>query len=465
VALVAGIDSSTQSCKVVICDSDTGEIVRSASSPHPDGTEIDPQLWWSALQSSVNAAGGLDDVAAVSVGAQQHGMVCLTGTGHVVRDALLWNDTRSSSAAAELVAEAGGAQEWARRIGVVPVAAITVTKLRWLVDHEPAHADATAAVCLPHDWLTWRLTGSTDIGTLCTDRSDASGTGYFSAATNSYQPDLLELAMRGRRPTVPTVLAPHDTAGQTSAGAVLGPGAGDNAAAALGVGASPGDCVVSLGTSGVVSAVGDAAPHDPEGIVAGFADATGRQLPLVCTLNGAPVLAAVATMLGVDFDELDRLALSAPSGADGLTLVPYFEGERSPNLPAAAGALHGVTTRNLSSANVARAAVEGLLASMAYCIEKITGQGVAVRRIILVGGGARSEAVRRIAPAIFGAPVHVPTPAEYVALGAARQAAWTLSQQDSPPSWSFGVTASYAAEPAPQVLDQYRAAQPLTLGQ
>jgi xylulokinase len=465
VALVAGIDSSTQSCKVVICDSDTGEIVRSASSAHPDGTEIDPQLWWSALRSSINAAGGLDDVAAVSVGAQQHGMVCLDNAGRVVRDALLWNDTRSSTAAADLVAEVGGPREWARRIGVVPVAAITVSKLRWLADHEGAHADATAAVCLPHDWLTWRLTGSTDIGTLCTDRSDASGTGYFSSATNSYQPDLLELAMRGRRPTVPTVLGPHDTAGQTSAGAVLGPGAGDNAAAALGVGAGPGDCVVSLGTSGVVCAVGEAAPHDPEGIVAGFADATGRQLPLVCTLNGAPVLAAVATMLGVDFDELDRLALSAPSGADGLTLVPYFEGERSPNLPAAAGALHGVTTRNLSAANVARAAVEGLLASMAYCIEKISAQGIAVRRIILVGGGARSEAVRRIAPAIFGAPVHVPAPAEYVALGAARQAAWTLSQQDSPPPWSFGVTASYTAEPAPQVLDQYRAAAPLTFGQ
>jgi xylulokinase len=465
VALVAGIDSSTQSCKVVICDSDTGEIVRSASSPHPDGTEIDPQLWWSALRSSINAAGGLDDVAAVSVGAQQHGMVCLDDTGRVVRDALLWNDIRSSSEAAILVDEVGGPQEWARRIGVVPVAAITVTKLRWLADHEQAHADATAAVCLPHDWLTWRLTGSTDIGTLCTDRSDASGTGYFSSATDSYQPDLLELAMRGRRPAVPTVLGPHDTAGQTSAGAVLGPGAGDNAAAALGVGAGSGDCVVSLGTSGVVSAVGEAAPHDPDGIVAGFADATGRQLPLVCTLNGAPVLAAVATMLRVDFNELDRLALSAPSGADGLTLVPYFEGERSPNLPAATGALHGVTTRNLSSANVARAAVEGLLASMAYCIDKISAQGLAVRRIILVGGGARSEAVRRIAPAIFGATVHVPTPAEYVALGAARQAAWTLSQQHSPPSWSFGVTASYTAEPAPQVLDQYRAAAPLTFGQ
>ena len=464
-ALVAGIDSSTQSCKVVICDADTGATVRSASSPHPDGTEVDPQLWWAALQAAISAAGGLDDVEAVSVGAQQHGMVCLDKAGDVVRDALLWNDTRSSTAAFELVSELGGAQEWAKRIGVVPVAAITVTKLRWLADEEPAHADATAAVCLPHDWLTWRLTGSTDIGDLRTDRSDASGTGYFSCETDGYQLDLLELAMRGRRPAVPTVLGPRDVAGRTSSGAVLGPGAGDNAAAALGLGAGPGDCVVSLGTSGVVSAVGEAAPHDPEGIVAGFADATGRQLPLVCTLNGAPVLAAVATMLGVDFDELDRLALSAPAGAEGLTLVPYFEGERSPNLPESAGALHGVTTRNLTSANVARAAVEGLLASMAYCMDKIAGQGVDVERVILVGGGARSEAVRRIAPAIWGRPVHVPTPAEYVALGAARQAAWALSQADSPPPWSFGVTATYTGEATPRVLDQYRAAQSLTLGQ
>jgi xylulokinase len=464
-ALVAGIDSSTQSCKVVICDADTGEIVRSAASPHPDGTEVDPQLWWAALQAAINAAGGLDDVAAVSVGAQQHGMVCLDDGGAVIRNALLWNDTRSSAAATALVEDAGGAGEWAKRIGVVPVAAITVSKLRWLADQEPAHADATAAVCLPHDWLTWRLSGSTDIDDLRTDRSDASGTGYFSAEADSYQLDLLELAMRGRRPAVPTVLGPNGIAGRTSGGAVLGPGAGDNGAAALGLGAGPGDCIVSLGTSGVVSAVGRAAPHDPEGIVAGFADATGRQLPLVCTLNGAPVLAAVATMLSVDFDELDRLALSASPGAEGLTLVPYFEGERSPNLPDAAGALHGLTTRNFTAANVARAAVEGLLSSMAYCVDKISAQGVDVERITLVGGGARSEAVRRIAPAVFGKSVHLPTPAEYVALGAARQAAWALSQADSPPQWSFGVTASFTAPPTPEVLDQYRKAQLLTLGQ
>jgi xylulokinase len=465
VVLVAGIDSSTQSCKVVICDADTGDTLRSGSAPHPGGTEIDPAAWWAALGDAAAAAGGLDDVAAVSVGAQQHGMVCLDAAGNIVRDALLWNDTRSSDAAAALIEELGGPGEWAARIGVVPVAAITATKLRWLADHEPKHADATAAVCLPHDWLTWRLSGSTDVADIRTDRSDASGTGYFAAEDSEYQPDLLELAMRGRRPAVPPVLGPFDAAGRTTTGALLGPGAGDNAAAALGLGVGPGDCVVSLGTSGVVSAVGDAASHDAAGLVAGFADATGRQLPLVCTLNGAPVLAAVARMLGVDFDEFDRLALSAPAGAEGLTLVPYFDGERSPNLPAAAGALQGVTTRNLQPANVARSAVEGLLASIQFCLEQISGQGIDVGRVIMVGGGARSEAVRRIAPAILGLPVHVPTPAEYVALGAARQASWTLSQAEAPPTWTFGVTASYTADPTPDVLDRYRVAQSLTLGQ
>lgn len=462
-ALVAGIDSSTQSCKVQICDADTGKVVRSASSPHPDGTEVDPRHWWDALQRSVESAGGLDDVSAVSVGAQQHGMVCLDSAGHVVREALLWNDTRSGEAAEQLVGELGGPAEWARRTGVVPVAAVTATKLRWLADHEPEHADATAAVCLPHDWLTWRLRGSADIADLCTDRSDASGTGYFAAESSSYQDDLLELAFRGRSPALPRVLGPSESAGETPHGAVLGPGAGDNAAAALGLSAGRGDCVVSLGTSGVVSAVGDAASHDPEGIVAGFADATGRQLPLVCTLNGAPVLAAVAAMLQVGFDEFDKLALSAAAGADGLVLVPYFEGERSPNLPRAAGALHGVTTRNLNSANIARAAVEGLLSSMAYCIDKINEQGVEADRIILIGGGARSEAVKRIAPAVFGRAVDVPPPAEYVALGAARQAAWVLSGDASPPQWSTDSAVRYEADATPQVLEQYHAAADLTL--
>lgn len=463
-SLVAGIDSSTQSCKVLVCDADTGAVVRSASAPHPGGTEVDPAAWWEALQSAIADVGGLDDVDAISVGGQQHGMVCLDADGEVVRKALLWNDTRSADAAVDLINELGGAAKWAQETGVVPVASITATKLRWLADNEPGNADRTAAVCLPHDWLTWKLSGSTDIADLITDRSDASGTGYYSGADDSYQEDLLLLATRGRLPRVPRVLSPHESV-LRHRGAALGPGAGDNAAAALGLGAASGDCVMSLGTSGVISAVGETASHDPDGIVAGFADATGRQLPLVCTLNGAPVLAAVAAMLDVDLSRFSELALSAPPGAEGLIWVPYFDGERSPNLPEARGALQGVSTTNLSPANVARAAVEGLLASMAYCLDKIAEQGVAVDRVLMVGGAARSAAVRQIAPAVLGRAVEVPTPGEYVALGAAKQAAWVLAGGDAPPAWQLEGSETYTGEPTPDVLARYTAASALTLGQ
>ncbi|BBY61677.1 xylulokinase [Mycolicibacterium sarraceniae] len=463
--LVAGVDSSTQSCKVVICDSETGAVVRSASTTHPPGTEVDPEHWWNALGDSIVRAGGLDDVAAVAVGGQQHGMVCLDDEGTVVRPALLWNDTRSGGAAADLVAEFGGAAWWASQIGVVPVASVTVAKIRWLADEEPRNADATAAVCLPHDWLTWRLSGSADIADLCTDRSDASGTGYFAVPAGGYRDDVLSAAMRGRRPALPRVLGPHEAAAHMTSGALLGPGAGDNAAAALGLGAGVGDCVISLGTSGVVSAVGDVVPNDADGLVAGFADATGRYLPLVCTLNGAPVLAAVAAMLGVGLEEFSALALSAPAGAEGLVWVPYFGGERSPNLPAASGALHGATDRNLLPANVARAAVEGLLASMRFCLDKIADQGIDTATVMIVGGGARSEAVRRIAPTVLGVPVVVPQPGEYVALGAARQAAWVLSGGATPPIWSTGEATVYESEPTPSVVERYREASRLTLGQ
>ena len=462
--LVAGIDSSTQSSKVVVCDVADGRIVRSGSAPHPTGTEVHPDQWWQALGSAIEAAGGLDDVAAVSVGAQQHGMVCLDESGEVVRDALLWNDTRSGPAADELVADLGGPQQWVDEVGVVPVAAITATKLRWLADNEPANADRTAAVCLPHDWLSWKLTGSTDLTDLWTDRSDASGTGYFSAAVDDYQPRLLELAMRGRAPMVPRIVGPAQNGGAMRSGAGIGAGAGDNAAAALALGAVPGDCIVSLGTSGVVSAVSDSAPADHAGLVAGFADATGRHLPLVCTLNGAPVLAAVAKMLDVDFDTLSDLALSAPAGADGLSLVPYFEGERSPNLPRTSGALHGMTGRNLNSANIARAGVEGLLCSLQYCADRIRDQGIEINRIILVGGGARSAAIRELAPAIFARPVVVPEPGEYVALGAARQAAWSLDPTSEPPRWSAADERVYEADPTPHVVEQYHEASGLTVG-
>jgi xylulokinase len=218
--LVAGVDTSTQACKVVIRDAETGEPVRSGRAPHPPGTEVDPRAWETAFRTAADAAGGLADVAALSVGGQQHGMVCLDEDGAVVRDALLWNDVRSARAAADLIAELGdgdpaaGRRAWADAVGLVPVASFTATKLRWLADAEPAHADRTAAVCLPHDWLTWRLTADRGVDTLVTDRGDASGTAYWSARTGEYRFDLLERAMRGRRPAVPRVAGPAEQVGR-----------------------------------------------------------------------------------------------------------------------------------------------------------------------------------------------------------------------------------------------------------
>ncbi|MCW2655173.1 MAG: xylB [Mycobacterium sp.] len=460
--LVAGIDSSTQSCKVLVCDAETGEVVLEGRAVHPGGTEIEPAAWEAAAQEAIGSVGGLGDVQAVAVGAQQHGMVCLDRSGHVVRPALLWNDVRSADAALGLVDELGGAGAWAEAVGVVPLAAITVSKLRWLADNEPSNADCTAAVCLPHDWLTWRLRGDADITTLTTDRSDASGTGYYDAVANEYRFDLLELAMRGRRPEVPKVLGPaQQTAGDERR---FGAGLGDNAAAALGLGAEQGDVIVSIGTSGVVAAVSADPVHDDAGFVAGFADGTGRYLPLVCTLNGARVLDAAAAMLRVNHDELSQLALSAPPGSEGLVLVPYLEGERTPNRPNAAGALHGLRVSNATPANLARAAVEGLLCALADGLAHLTTHGVIARRILLVGGGARSQALRQLAPSVFGVPVLVPSPGEYVARGAARQAAWVLSGSPEPPTWKPPPTDEYTAPPAPNVLERYARVRDLTEG-
>lgn len=432
-AVVAGIDSSTQSCKIVIRDTDTGALVASASAPHPEGSEIDPRHWWDACRTVIDAVGGLSGVAALSVGAQQHGMVCLDEAGQVIRPALLWHDTRSATAASDLVAEHGPAQ-WAADTGSVPVASFTVTKLRWLAEHEPHHAARVAAICLPHDWLTWRLSGSSDINDLTTDRSDASGTGWFSPTTNSYLPSLVRLALGRDDVVLPRVLGPTEVAGhgdplQGWGHVVLGPGCGDNAGAALGLGLGPGESLVSLGTSGVVASVSDTPTRDESGLVTSFADATGRHLPLACTLNGSRVLDATARLLGIGHDELSRLALAAAPGADGMALTPYLEGERTPNLPDATGTLTGLTLAAMTRENLARAAVEGLLQLMRGAMDAVRDQDVVIDRVQLIGGGARSLAIQTLAAEILAAEVTVPEPGEYVAEGAARQAAGVLAHQ------------------------------------
>lgn len=464
--LVAGVDSSTQSCKVVVCDAATGRIVRSGRAAHPAGTEVDPAAWWDALQEAIAAAGGIDDVEAISIGGQQHGCVVLDADGAVIRPALLWNDTRSAADAERLIRERGddGEQWWAQTVGLVPVASFTVTKLAWIARNEPENAARIAAVCLPHDWLTWRLAGNdvghADLGALTTDRSDASGTGYYDAESGSYRYEILDDIL-GRRPILPRVLDPLEAAGTTPSGAVIGPGAGDNAAAALGIGAHAGDLVVSVGTSGTVFAVSDSPTRDADGLVAGFADATGRYLPLACTLNASLVLDASARLLGLDHVAFDDLALGGD--ADGLCLVPYLAGERTPNLPESTGTLLGITLANLTPPALARAAVEGVVCSLADACTAVERAGVRGTRALFVGGGARYRALQQVAREIFSLPVAFPEPAEYVALGMARQAAGVLS--GSFPQWSAETSAGEpAARGADELLANYRRATALLWG-
>lgn len=458
--LVAGVDSSTQSCKVVVRDLDTGEVVRTGRSAHPVGTEVDPEDWWSALGEAIEAAGGLTDVAAIAIGGQQHGSVLLDKNGRIVRPALLWNDTRSAQATLDLIAEFG-TEAFVRRTGSVPVASFTATKLRWLRDNEPHHAASVAAVALPHDWLTWRLRGfgpaNPALEELTTDRSDASGTSYWNPATGEYDREILMAAL-GHDVILPRVLGAAEPAGCVpGTNTVIGAGAGDNAAAALGLGATSGDVIISIGTSGTVFAVTDDPIMDVSGAVAGFADATGRYLPLIATLNAARILDVVADLLAVSHGALGELAESVAPGSGGLVLQPYFEGERTPNLPDATATLLGMTLENTSRANLARAAIEGMLCSLAGGLDAVMSQSVEVRRLLLIGGAAQNSSVQKIASEIFPYPISVPVAGEYVAAGAARQAGWALTGEL--PVWSTPIASVREPRVAPVIRAQYQARQ------
>jgi xylulokinase len=427
--LVAGVDSSTSATKVEVRDLDDGTVVGRGAAPHPatqpPRSEQEPDAWWQAFEAAWTQAGA-PATSAISVAGQQHGLVTLDERRQVIRPAKLWNDTESAADAGWLIGQLpGGAAAWADACGSVPVASFTITKLSWLHRCEPDSWRRMAYVVLPHDWLTFRLTGR-----LVTDRGDASGTGYWSAATGAYRHDLLAIvdAERDWTSAVPEVLAPTEAAGSWQ-GAVVGPGTGDNMAGALGVGLRPGDVVISIGTSGTVYAVSDVPTADPTGIVAGFADATGRHLPLVCTLNATKVTTAVGRLLGVDHEAFDELALAAEPGAGGLTLLPYLDGERTPNRPDATGVLSGIRS-DVGRAELARAAVEGVVCGLLDGLDALGRLAPTTGRLLLLGGGSRSRAFRRVLADLSGRPVLVPTDAEQVAAGACVQAAAVATGDD-----------------------------------
>ncbi|MBW2312863.1 MAG: xylulokinase [Deltaproteobacteria bacterium] len=451
--LVAGVDSSTQSTTVEVRDASSGSLVASGSAPHPAVTpptaEQDPAAWERAFEAAF-AAAGAPRIEAISIAGQQHGLVALDADGEVVRPAKLWCDTTSAPDAAWLLARGpGSAAGWAEACGLVPVASHTITKLSWLHREEPGSWARLARVCLPHDWLTWRLCGE-----FVTDRGDASGTGYWSAAEEAYRFDLLEIVdgERDWSAALPRVCGPAERVGRWERGGpAVGPGTGDNMGAALGLGLARGEVAVSIGTSGTVYTVAESASADPRGEVAGFADATGRYLPLVCTLNAAKVTDAAARLLGVGHEELDALALAAPSGARGLTLVPYFDGERTPDRPSARGLVAGLRS-DVSREEFARAAFEGVVCGLLDGLDSLARHAPAAGAITLVGGGAASRAYPRILADLSGRPVRVvEEPGSMVALGACIQAAAVLdnaSPESVRAAWPMGAASMVEPDPA-----------------
>ena len=447
---VLGVDSSTQSTKALLVDAADGTVLGRQGAPHPPGTEVDPRAWLDAFDVATHKL--LPGAAALGVAGQQHGLVARDESGRPVRDALLWNDTRSARAAADLIAEHGGPQACADAIGSVLVASFTATKLRWLRDHEPAAAELVADVLLPHDYVS--LHACADGTAPFTDRGDASGTGYFATATGEWRPDLAASAL-GHEVALPRVVAAGAVAGETTTGAVVSAGTGDNMGAALGLALRPGDVVLSIGTSGVASTVSRTPVADGTGVVTGFADATGGFLPMVTTMNAAGILDLQARWLGVDHDGLSALALEAPAGANGVVLSPYYGGERTPNRPDAVGTWSGLTPAT-TRADLARAAFEALLCSLADAVDELVRHtGQEPRRLLMIGGATASPALRQLAPTVLGRPVTYLPAGEYVALGAARQAAWALSGAPEPPTWPLPDGETVEGDPAPGVRERY----------
>lgn len=430
--LVAGVDCSTQGTKVLVVDAATGGTVAEGRAPHvvtgSDGArETEPALWWEALRDSLAETGLAAEVEAISIGAQQHGLVVLGEDGRPLRPAVLWNDVRAAPDAAELVEAFGGPERWVEETGVVPVAAITIAKWAWLRRAEPEVAAAVAAVRLPHDHLTERLTG-----VAVTDRGDASGTGWWSPHTGAYTEATLALdAVRLDPALLPRVLGPDEVAGEVTRaaaaatglrpGTLVGPGTGDNMAAALGLGLTAGTPVLSLGTSGVAYAVSEQPTIDPSGTVDGFADATGRFLPLACTLNCTLAVDRIAGWFGLDRED------AAPE--TDVVVLPYLDGERTPNLPHAAGTIAGLR-HDTTPPQILRAAYEGAVETLLAALDRIDRSGAPIAPdapIVLIGGGARGRTWRDVVAELSGRAVHVPAVGELVAHGAAAQAAALLT--------------------------------------
>lgn len=446
-----GIDSGTQSTKAILLDATSGEVVASASAPYdlieglPAGhKEQHPSEWIAAVKSTISEAlskANIDRAAVKGIGVsgQQHGFVPLDANDQVIRPAKLWCDTATAAECDEIIGNLGGLEKTIEAVGNGVPAGFTASKILWLKNHEPGNYAKLATVLLPHDYLNFWLTGQKTM-----EHGDASGTAlldvrnrtWSSAAIDAIDPRLAEM--------LPRLIQADEIAGTLrpelaqefglSSSIIVSSGGGDNMMGAIGTGnVKAGVVTVSLGTSGTIYACSSHPVIDPQGEVAAFCDSTGNWLPLVCTMNVTVATEMVRERFGLSHEALSQAVASVPAGNDGLLLIPFFEGERTPNSPNGTGVYFGLREQTFSIPHFARAAMEGTTLGLNYGLNRLRGLGITPQEIRATGGGAKSQEWRQIMADVFNAEVVCTVSEEGAAVGAAIQSLWAYRKHQGHP--------------------------------
>lgn len=448
--LLLGIDSGTQSTKALVVHANTGKVISAASVKYsllpdlPTGAkEQHPETWRQATAAAIGAAlkqakASAGEVKAIGVSGQQHGFVPLDKAGNIIRPAKLWCDTTTGAECEEITAKLGGAKKTLSALGNAVLPGFTAPKILWLKKHEPKNFAKLSTVLLPHDYLNFWLTG------VCVmEYGDASGTSLFDVRRRNWCSSVLEAIDADLPGKLPPLISSDRPAGRLSdaaakelglnAGVLVSAGGGDNMMGAIGTGNTrPGIVTASFGTSGTIYACTDKPVVDPQGEIAAFCDSTNRWLPLLCTMNVTVATEMVRKNFGLDHKAFEKMAAKAPVGSDGLMLLPYLEGERTPNVPDGTGVYFGVNARTFTAPHIARATMEGVTLGMNYGLRRLAQLGVRTDQIRVTGGGANSKLWRQIMADIFDAEVVTLTVGEGAAYGAALQAlwCWKLNQGD-----------------------------------
>ncbi|MBF0278151.1 MAG: xylulokinase [SAR324 cluster bacterium] len=452
--LFLGIDSGTQGTKAILFSTRQKKVISEAYAPHEliennSGKKEQEPSWWTEACSKVinevlKTPGSSKEVKAIGVSGQQHGMTPLDGAGRVIRPAKLWCDTETVSQCEEITMKVGGPEKVVELIGNSVAAGFTASKILWMKQNEAENYQRLAKVLLPHDYINYWLTGEQK-----TECGDASGTAYFDVKNRSWAPAILEAIDDSGKLSdcLPELVESHVPIGkisqktakqfQLSPDVIVSSGGGDNMMAAIGTGnVTPGVVTTSLGTSGAIYSCADKPIIDPKGELAAFCSSSGHWLPLVCTMNVTVSTELTRALLGLGIKELNQKAASAPAGSEGLILLPYFNGERTPALPNAKATLFGISAINYTAANLCRAAMEGATLGLRYGLDVLRQQGIVPQEIRLVGGGAKSALWRQMVADVFNCSVVCPKSSEAGAMGAALQAMWCfLNETEGPASF------------------------------